>query len=407
MANASVGAAARARRPGRRAGAAPTCSPSRASTATVHCACSTTVRRRGRLDRRPGRRRLAARGQAPRTRCRWEIPVDKRPTTAVLVRTRAQIPPLETALRGRGLPVEVVGLGGLLDTPEVRDVVSTLRVLADPAEGAALLRLLTGPRWRIGPRDLVALYRRARVAGPRAPPGRRHRTTPSPTLGRRALDEAVLVEALDDLGAPERYSTEGSPRFTALRDELRGAAAAARPAAARPGRRRRAHHRPRRRGGRPRPATPAWPGPTSTRSATSRPGSPASRRAPTLSAFLAYLAAAEDEERGLAPGEVEVVEGAVQILTAHAAKGLEWDVVAVAGLHRRRVPGPDQWRPTTGCTASACCRSRCAATAPACPAWTCRRPPTRRRVVARAGRLQRRVARARRAGGAAAGVRRP
>jgi DNA helicase-2/ATP-dependent DNA helicase PcrA len=37
-----------------------------------------------------------------------------------------------------------------------------LRVLADPTDGASLLRLLTGARWRIGPRDLVALHRRAR-----------------------------------------------------------------------------------------------------------------------------------------------------------------------------------------------------------------------------------------------------
>src|SRR5690242_21560940 len=37
----------------------------------------------------------------------FEIPVEDRPTTAVLVRTRAQIPALENALRSRGLPVEV------------------------------------------------------------------------------------------------------------------------------------------------------------------------------------------------------------------------------------------------------------------------------------------------------------
>jgi DNA helicase II / ATP-dependent DNA helicase PcrA len=60
---------------------------------------------------------------------------------------------------------------------------------------------------------------------------------------------------------------------------------------------------------------------------------------PTLGAFLAFLEAAENEERGLAPGEVEVVEGAVQILTAHAAKGLEWDIVAVAGLTADVFPG--------------------------------------------------------------------
>ncbi len=258
------------------------------------------------------------------------IPVEERPTTAVLIRVRAQIPAIEVALRARGVPVDVVGLGGLLDTPEVRDVVSTLRVLADPADGAALLRLLTGPRWRLGPRDLVALYRRARdIAASRRNAG---------ALTADQLDEAALAEALDDLGDSARYSDQGHHRFAALGDELR---------------------RLRRRLDQPLPdlvadiertigldvevATRAGDAGLA-RAHLDAFGTAAARFAAeaegaTISAFLAYLEAAEAEERGLPAGEVEVVEGAVQILTAHAAKGLEWDVVAVAGLATGVFPG--------------------------------------------------------------------
>ncbi|HEY2443626.1 MAG TPA: ATP-dependent helicase, partial [Streptosporangiaceae bacterium] len=81
---------------------------------------------------------------------------------AVLCRKRTQFPALRKALEALGIPVEVVGLGGLLTVPEVQDVVATLRVLHDPAASDALARLLTGPRWRIGPRDLIMLGRRAR-----------------------------------------------------------------------------------------------------------------------------------------------------------------------------------------------------------------------------------------------------
>ncbi|WP_433613672.1 UvrD-helicase domain-containing protein [Dactylosporangium sp. CA-139114] len=313
-----------------------------ASTATVHCALLDTYTEEAAwlADRVLASWRLAAKVD-PDT-FPYDIPVEDRPSTAVLVRTRAQIPALENALRSRGLPVEVVGLGGLLDTPEVRDVVSIMRVLADPAEGAALLRILTGPRWRIGPRDLVALYRRARALAA----ARRHGDSAAePELADR-LDEAVLVEALDDLGEPELYSEEGHRRFARLGGELRAL---------------------RRRLDQPLPdlvadlervtgldvEVAARPGDAglarghldafaniAARFASESEGA-------TLSAFLAFLAAAENEERGLAPGEVEVVAGAVQILTAHAAKGLEWDVVAVAGLCTDVFPGPsnagDHW----------------------------------------------------------------
>nr|MDT0661712.1 UvrD-helicase domain-containing protein [Micromonospora sp. DSM 115978] len=276
-----------------------------------------------------------------------QMPLERRPTSAVLVRLRSQIPAIEAALRARGLPVEVVGLGGLLDTPEVRDVVCTLRVLADPTDGASLLRLLTGARWRIGPRDLVALHRRA-VAIARA---RRDLVRPAdgddeePEIAPDRLDEATLVEALADLGAAPAYSAEGYARLRAYGRELgllrhrldqplpdliadvERTAGLDVEVAVRAGRDGRGGD-----GGLARGHLDAL-GDVAARFA-SESGSA------SLASFLAFLAAAEDEERGLTPGEVEVVEGAVQVLTAHAAKGLEWDVVAVAGLTRGVWPGP-------------------------------------------------------------------
>ncbi|WP_342770125.1 3'-5' exonuclease [Xylanimonas allomyrinae] len=52
----------------------------------------------------------------------------------------------------------------------------------------------------------------------------------------------------------------------------------------------------------------------------------------TLGAFLAWLGVAQNQERGLDLPVREPDPDAVQVITAHAAKGLEWDVVAVPGL---------------------------------------------------------------------------
>jgi DNA helicase-2/ATP-dependent DNA helicase PcrA len=305
----------------------------------------------------------------------WNVRHAVSPTTAVLVRARKQIAPIEKALRARGLPVEVVGLGGLLDNPEVRDVVATMHVLNDPTAGASLLRLLTGARWRIGPRDVVALYRRARHiavdrrraangagTAPAADPGTPSTTTLASTvdseleLSGERLDDATLAEALDDLGAPAAYSPEGYRRFVLFRDELRGL------------RQRLTQSLPDlvadvistlgldvevavRAGS----AVAAGSAAVSAGLACAHLDAiadvaarfTAQTEGATLSAFLSYLAAAEEEERGLPPGEVEVVPGAVQILTVHAAKGLEWDVVSVAGLCEDAFPAraksSDHW----------------------------------------------------------------
>ncbi len=80
-------------------------------------------------------------------------------SAALLMRNRATQPVFLAALREAKVPVHVLGIGGLLEQPEIADLVSALSVIDDPAAGTELVRLLAGPRWRIGVADLHALSR--------------------------------------------------------------------------------------------------------------------------------------------------------------------------------------------------------------------------------------------------------
>ena len=76
---------------------------------------------------------------------------------AVLARTGETLAQIDAALDARGVPTRLIGVAGLLHVPVVAEVRAILDVLDDPASDPALVRLLAGPRWRIGPRDLAAL----------------------------------------------------------------------------------------------------------------------------------------------------------------------------------------------------------------------------------------------------------
>lgn len=263
-------------------------------------------------------------------------------TAAVLCRARSQFPAVEAALRGRGLPVEVVGLGGLLTTPEVVDLVALLEVVHDPSRGDSLMRLLTGPRLNLGASDLHALASRSAELG--------RRTRADRPVEGDVSDERSIVDALDDL-PPEDWTGPDGRSFTAagwtrLRSlaamlrELRALTYLSLPELVDRAERAlgldiemalvAARSRDDARAGRPtadprgRAHLDAFRDVAATFSDTSQLA--------TLGAFLAWLATAEKRERGLDRPTGTPDPEAVQLITVHASKGLEWDVVAVPGL---------------------------------------------------------------------------
>ena len=290
------------------------------------------------------------------------------PAMAVLCRRRAQMECIRREFEVRGIPYEIVGLGGLLDTPEIIDLVATLRVLADPGRSDSLMRLLAGARWRIGPADLMALRdwssflarRRGRPGGLDADDAGRadEDTIDDAVIEGDITDSASLVEALDWLPRDgwtsahgRRLSPEARGRLQRLSDELRqlrsymgddlttllGEVERAMlldiEVAARPGI---SIHQARRNLDAFQDAAAGF--------------LHTSQRVDVL-AFLAWLEAAAAEENGLDAAAPEVNHEAVQLLTVHASKGLEWDVVFVPGLNAGAFPSSRDSRWSSGSAA--------------------------------------------------------
>lgn len=244
----------------------------------------------------------------------------KRRTVAVLSRRRKDFPLIDAALREAGIPTEIVGLGGLLDQPAVQDVRAALELGYDVAASPWLARLLAGID--LGAADLMALGDWARV------------------LARRegaSSHQAVLLDAVDDPPAPG-WAAKGRPaiseeavrRVRLLGERLRQV-----------------------REGVGRSITeqverailimgtlddviadPLSMGGRAALDEFIAVAAAYEKETPgaSLGSFLAYLRLADEREDGLDAPLGEPDPKAVQILTVHGSKGLEWDGVVVFGL---------------------------------------------------------------------------
>lgn len=269
-------------------------------------------------------------------------------TGAILFRSKRHMQTFAGALAAQGIPHRILGLGGLLATPEVVDVVSALRVIHDPTAGSALIRLLVGPRFALGVADMAALYDLARELAVRD--GALQPVTEELKQllrSSRGADEAVsIVDAVDfvrtardDYRLLERISPTGRARLRRAGEMF---------------------ERLRRAAGQPilelirmieselrldiELAVNETRGPARVAATQLRAFGDEVRAflvaddRGTIASLLAWLDKAEMTDE-LMPRTEPPEPGVVQLLTIHGSKGLEWDAVAVVRLVEDELPG--------------------------------------------------------------------
>ncbi|HEX2050657.1 MAG TPA: ATP-dependent DNA helicase [Actinomycetota bacterium] len=260
---------------------------------------------------------------------------------AILVRRKASMDTILQALEERDVPVEVVGIGGLLKTPEVTEIVAWLRCLeTKPSANRWLARILLGPRWRVHYRDLALCARwaagrnldlRTTLAGGDADAAR---DVEPGDVGFSLLESLAHLDEIEGLGADAKQRLGAFARRLARVQEkatgplldlvqevvrtsgLADALDASRARAA-----------------------------ASAKQNVANLLDHVAAFAPvegdaTLRSFLAYLDAADDAEETLEATQ-PADQDSVKLMTVHAAKGLEFECVFVPSVAAGRGAGGD------------------------------------------------------------------
>jgi DNA helicase II / ATP-dependent DNA helicase PcrA len=225
---------------------------------------------------------------------------------ALLIRTNALARPVVLALRAAGIPHQLWGARGFYRRPEVLDVIAYLRLLADPTDELAISRLAARPGAALDPLEVLTRLSAARAADVSPLTALEHWTPAQQWVGvirrlaglanRLGIDE-LFFELMASTGYLEvaTFESETEQRQVAANlakfGELIDAFCD----------RHRDH---------------------------------------SLGAFMAYLELVLLSEADEEVAQVEEVEAAVQVMTIHQAKGLEFEAVFVPAVVEGRLPQP-------------------------------------------------------------------
>jgi DNA helicase-2/ATP-dependent DNA helicase PcrA len=242
---------------------------------------------------------------------------------ALLYRSNAQSRVLEHALFNAGLPYRVYGGLRFFERQEIKHALAYLRLVASPDDDGALLRVINLPTRGVGARSLEQMQEAARMRGISL----WQAACSTPLSGKAGAGVASFVQIIEKLrresatlslpeivelvversGLKGYYESEkdGADRIENLNELVTAAAGFVSEALSAPP-----------------------PDPGDAQPATDEARAPAS----ALDEFLAHAALEAGEHQAAAGAE------ALQLMTVHAAKGLEFHTVFISGLEKGLFP---------------------------------------------------------------------